>query len=86
MAYRFTNAKAYQKACKGTLEPVQGGLKYTASRRYTFEDEIGDIVVIEKGDKYAITGTKDSNGYVVTILTQNDETHLLAAEIGCQLC
>ena len=87
MAYHLTNAKAYERAHKYKLRHVEGGLRFLATKRHVFEDEVGDIVVIEKSQHFRITGTRDSNGYVITIEQPNNEleTHLLASEVGVKL-
>ena len=87
MAYHLTHAKAYSKALDYKLRHVEGGLRFLATKRYIMEDEIGDIVAIEKGQHFRITGTRDSNGFVLTIEQPANAlvTHLLTAEVGVKL-
>ena len=87
MAYHLTHAKSYDIALKRKLRHVDGGLRFLATKRYVMEDKVEDIVVIEKGQHFRITGTRDSNGFVVTIEGANRTltTHLLTAEVGVRL-
>ena len=85
MAYHLTGTQAYKQAIANKLKPVQGGLQYTAQREKVVEDAVGKTIVVPEGMRYSITGTKNSDGYVVTFSAPLDSTHYFEAEIGCKL-
>ena len=86
MAYHLTGMQALKKAIGRGLRPVTGGLRYTATHDITSVDAIGTLISIPRGTVYHITGTKNGDGYVVTILDGRNSTHYLDAEDGCKLC
>jgi len=86
MAYHLTAHGAYMKAIQRRLTPVEAGLLITAAEDIISEDALGKPLNISRGTEYRITGTKDSNGYVVTILDGSRATYYLEAEQGCKLC
>lgn len=86
MAYHLTGMQALKQAIGKGLRPVTKGLQYTAQQEKTVKDATGKIVVIPAGTMYNITGTKNSDGYVVTFSAPLDSTHYFEAEIGCKLC
>jgi len=86
MAYHLTGLQSYEQAFANKLKPVQGGLQYTAQQARSAVDAIGKTIVIPEGTRYSITGTKNSDGYVVTFSAPLDSTHYFEAEEGCRLC
>ena len=86
MAYHLSGTKAYAAALAGKLTPVQGGLHYTAQHEIVVHDVREHMVIISQGTTYHITGTKDGNGYVVTVSDTHGRTYYFDAEVGCKLC
>ena len=86
MAYYLTGMQALQKAIGRGLRPVEGGLRITAQHDITSVDAVGTLIRMPRGMTYHITGTRDGNGYVITILDGHNTTHYLDAEDGCKLC
>jgi hypothetical protein len=86
MAYHLTGMQAYKQAVTAKLKPVQGGLQYTAQQQKAVVDATGKTIVVPEGVRYSITGTKNSDGYVVTFSAPLDSTHYFEAEVGCKLC
>lgn len=86
MAYHLTGFEAYKKAVQNSLLPVEGGLRYTSHTHKQITDALGNVYGIHPGCVYYITGTKDSNGYVLTLSDAAKTTMYLEAEEGCKLC
>lgn len=86
MSYHLTGHKAFKKAIHHALLPVWGGLRYVAPTDITSEDALGITIHIQRGTVYHITGTSDSNGYVITLSDAAHSTYYLEAEEGCKLC
>jgi hypothetical protein len=91
MAYYLSGRAAHLHCMKRALKPLKldQGLRYTVKAGgLQFEDSCGRGVYLPEGHNYRITGTCDSNGYVVTF-DDNDTlngTRYLTAEQGCKLC
>jgi hypothetical protein len=78
--------QALKAAIGKGLRPVEGGLRYTAQNDITSVDALGNAITIPRGTVYNITGTKNGDGYVVTISDPAHSTYYLEAEEGCKLC
>jgi len=86
MAYHLTGHKAFKHALHQRLTPVEGGLRYTSQTHKQVVDAVGTVYGLHPGCVYYITGTKDGNGYVVTLSDAARTTMYLEAEEGCKLC
>ena len=86
MAYHLSGHQAYTKAIQRRLSPVHGGLRYEAQEDLVSADALDRPIHIPRGTMYAITGTSDGNGYVMTIQDGTGATYYLEAEEGCRLC
>jgi len=91
MAYHLSSSKAHWHNERRSLKPLKldQGLRYTVKAGgLRFEDSCGRGVYLPEGHAYRITGTRDSNGYVVTFDDSDtlNGTRYLTAEQGCKLC
>jgi hypothetical protein len=91
MAYYLSGSKAHIANKERTLKPLKldQGLRYTVKAGgLRFEDSCERGVYLPEGHTYRITGTRDSNGYVVTFDDADplNGTRYLTAEQGCKLC
>lgn len=82
MAYHLTGMNAFRAALKNSLTPVEGGLKYTAQQEKQVYDVLDNLICVKVGESYKITGTRDSNGYIITTLSG---TYYLTPDMGCKL-
>lgn len=90
MAYHLSSGKAHEANVNHTLKPLRKdqGLHYKVKDGgLRFEDSCGRGVYLPEGHAYRITGTRNSDGYVVTFDdTLFNGTRYLTAKEGCKLC
>lgn len=86
MAYHLTGRKALENAAMGKLTQLKSsqGIPKLVKEEIKIKDALGRELCIPAGLIYRITGTRDSNGYIITIPSMMS-THYLSAEVGCNL-
>ena len=84
MAYYLTAAKARIQAQRNELKTLTSGLCTHMRQAYIFRDITGTWINFPAGVPFYITGTKDSNGYIVSFLDTGD-TFMFTADEGVKL-
>lgn len=80
MAYHLTGSAAHHAAMEGRLKPLKPdqGLRYKAKKTLHIETA-KERITIPKGASYRITGTRNGDGYVLTIEGAQEATYYVMA-------